>query len=118
MTAARLPLAETAAVRGPRSTRPNRYFGALPPLCVARYAQTPAPTTRATTTIERARFMSFTGLDGFRPCRYSARRADELPAPDAAVQARQVDAIVGERLRLEVLGAGQLQLGVGQLEDR
>ena len=34
MTALRLPVAETAAVRGPRSTRASRYFGALPMDCV------------------------------------------------------------------------------------
>ena len=32
VTALRVPVADTAAVRGPRSTRPNRYCGALPPL--------------------------------------------------------------------------------------
>ena len=34
VTALRLPVAETAAVRGPRSTRAVRYFGALPRLWV------------------------------------------------------------------------------------
>jgi hypothetical protein len=33
-TALRFPVAETAAVRGPRSTRAVRYLGALPRLCV------------------------------------------------------------------------------------
>ena len=33
MTALRLPVAETAAVRGPRSTRARRYLGTLPRLC-------------------------------------------------------------------------------------
>jgi hypothetical protein len=32
VTALRLPVAETAAVRGPRSTRARRYLGMLPPL--------------------------------------------------------------------------------------
>ena len=34
MTALRLPVAETAAVRGPCSTRASLYFGALPMDCV------------------------------------------------------------------------------------
>ena len=34
VTALRLPVADTAAVRGPRSTRAVRYFGALPRLWV------------------------------------------------------------------------------------
>src|SRR5437773_3594637 len=66
MTALRLPVAETAAVRGPRSTRASRYFGALPMDCVERYAQTPAPTRAATTMSERRRFI--TRFDGVGIC--------------------------------------------------
>src|SRR2546426_9619882 len=41
-----------------------------------------------------------------------------LPSSDGPIQPRQGDAIVGQRLGLGVLGLGERELSVGQLQDR
>src|SRR5437773_3198556 len=65
ITALRLPVAETAAARRPRSTRANRYAGALAPP-TDEYAQTPAPTRDSRKTRDRTRFVRSARMRGDR----------------------------------------------------
>src|SRR5512145_1002415 len=113
MTAARLPVADTAAVSEPRSTRARRNWGELPPLWTYRKPQTPAATTSTTAPRDMIRFITFQ-----TPRRSKVFTEASLAPPTRPIQPVERDAIVGQGLGLQVLGLGQGQLRVRQFQNR
>src|SRR5437867_130212 len=140
ITALRLPVAETAAARGPRSTRANRYAGALAPSWTDEYAQTPAPTRDSRNTRDRTRFIrsarvrgdrapNRTGLSGSArwvrdqrswPQSVNPRKARQdiprctLQLTEAPVPAAQRDQLlVGPALNESALFEDEDQIGLG-----